>query len=88
MLSVGPPTARIHAMLTVLLLSLCPAVAPPVRPADLILHGGKVVTLDKKSSIAQAVAVRDGRIVAVGTDAVATAAGAFFTPVVALTAGA
>jgi predicted amidohydrolase YtcJ len=38
-------------------------------PADLILHGGKVVTLDKRSSIAQAVAIRDGRFLAVGSDA-------------------
>lgn len=38
-------------------------------PADLILHGGKVVTVDKAFSIAHAVAVREGRIVAVGTDA-------------------
>ena len=56
-------------MLTVLLLTLAPSAAPGMRPADLILHGGKVVTLDRKSSIARAVAVRDGRIVAVGTDA-------------------
>ena len=55
-------------MLTLLLLTLSPA-APPERPADLILHGGKVITLDPKSSIARAVAVREGRIVAVGTDA-------------------
>jgi predicted amidohydrolase YtcJ len=55
-------------MLIVLLLSLSPAAAPPVPPADLILHGGNVVTLDRKSSVAQAVAVRGGRIVAVGTD--------------------
>ena len=38
-------------------------------PADLILHGGKVVTLDKRSSIAQAVAIRDGKFLAVGSDA-------------------
>ena len=56
-------------MLTFLLLTLSSSAAPPTRPADLILHGGKVVTLDRKCSIARAVAVRDGRIVAVGTDA-------------------
>ena len=38
-------------------------------PADLVLTGGKVVTLDARSSIAEAVAVRDGRIFAVGTAA-------------------
>src|SRR5258705_2010038 len=44
------------------------ACAQPV-PADTILHGGKVVTLDKRSSIAQAVAIRDGKFLAVGSDA-------------------
>ena len=38
------------------------------RPPDLILTNGKVVTVDQKFSIAQAVAVADGRISAVGTD--------------------
>lgn len=37
--------------------------------AETVLHGGKIVTLDKRSSIAQAVAVRDGRFLAVGSDA-------------------
>ncbi|MBY0228032.1 MAG: amidohydrolase [Gemmataceae bacterium] len=35
--------------------------------ADLIIRDAKVVTLDAKSSVAQAVAVRAGKIVAVGT---------------------
>ena len=35
---------------------------------DLILHHGKIVTVDAKFSIAQAVAIRDGRIVKVGTN--------------------
>ncbi|WP_219414432.1 amidohydrolase [Pseudonocardia nigra] len=37
-------------------------------PVDLILHSGRVVTLDKTSSVASAVAVHDGRIVAVGSE--------------------
>ena len=37
--------------------------------ADLILTGGKVLTVDGRFSIAEAVAVRDGRILAVGSDA-------------------
>jgi predicted amidohydrolase YtcJ len=41
----------------------------PAVPADTILYGGKVVTLDQRSSVAQAVALRDGRFVAVGGDA-------------------
>jgi predicted amidohydrolase YtcJ len=38
-------------------------------PPDLILHGGKVVTVDKAFTIGQAVAVADRRILAVGSDA-------------------
>lgn len=49
-----------------LLFLLFPILA--AEPADLIVHNAKVVTLDTKSRIAQAVAVRAGRIVAVGTD--------------------
>lgn len=37
--------------------------------ADLILHNGKIVTMDANSSVRQAVAVKDGRITAVGTSA-------------------
>jgi predicted amidohydrolase YtcJ len=36
--------------------------------ADWIFLNGKIITLDKNSSIAEAVAVRDGAIVAVGSD--------------------
>lgn len=39
-----------------------------VRPADLVLWHGTVLTVDAKDRAAQAIAVRDGRIVAVGTD--------------------
>lgn len=38
-------------------------------PADTILTGGKVLTVDDRFSIAQAVALRDGRILSVGSDA-------------------
>lgn len=42
----------------------------PDRPdrADLVLHGGRVLTTDRNFTIAEAVAVRDGRIIAVGAD--------------------
>ncbi len=39
-------------------------------PADLILHHGKVVTLDSADRIASAVVIRDGVIVAVGDEAI------------------
>jgi predicted amidohydrolase YtcJ len=43
---------------------------PPARAADadLILHHGKIVTVDKQFSIHQALAVKDARILRVGTD--------------------
>ena len=37
-------------------------------PADLILRNGKIVTVDRAFSIKQAVAVRGGRVITVGTD--------------------
>ena len=44
--------------------------------ADLVLHNGKIVTVDDRFTIAQAIAVKGERIVAVGTnDAVLKAAG-------------
>ncbi len=55
--------------LPLLLLFAFPLVARAEGPPDLIVHNAKVVTLDAKSRIAQAVAVRDGRIVAVGDSA-------------------
>jgi predicted amidohydrolase YtcJ len=39
------------------------------EPADFIVHNAKAVTLDAKSSIAEAIAVRGGKIIAVGTSA-------------------
>jgi hypothetical protein len=38
--------------------------------ADRVLVNGRILTVDEKDTIAQAVAIRDGRIVAVGTNAV------------------
>ena len=38
------------------------------RPADLVLTGGRIATMDAARSWASALAVRDGRIVAVGAD--------------------
>jgi hypothetical protein len=44
--------------------------APPGLAADLFLYNGKIITVDPSDSIAQAVAVRNGRILAVGADSV------------------
>lgn len=40
-----------------------------VAPADLVLLGGQVITLDPDDRVTQAIAVRGNRIVAVGSDA-------------------
>ncbi|HEX7915329.1 amidohydrolase [Rudaea sp.] len=42
---------------------------PPLQPADLVLLDANIATLDTLQPQAQALAVRDGRIVALGTDA-------------------
>jgi predicted amidohydrolase YtcJ len=57
---------RIVLLLGALLTLTAPALA---ADADLILHHGKIVTVDKSFSIHQALAVKDGRILRVGTDA-------------------
>jgi predicted amidohydrolase YtcJ len=55
---------------TLLLLLLAPACAgppPPAPPPDLVLTGGAIYTLDASRRWADALSIRDGRIVAVGT---------------------
>jgi len=46
-----------------LLLGCSPSLTP-----DMILFNGKIITVDQKSTIAQAVAVKEGKITAVGTN--------------------
>ncbi len=41
----------------------------PAAEADLILHHGKIITVDRDFSVRQAIAVRGGRILAVGANA-------------------
>src|SRR5687768_861853 len=36
--------------------------------ADLIVHHAKIITVDANFSIAEAIAIRDGRIIAIGPD--------------------
>ena len=56
-------------LVVTLLLTLLatPALA---QPADLVLRGGKIITVDKDWRVAQAVAIRDGRFVAIGDEEV------------------
>jgi predicted amidohydrolase YtcJ len=42
--------------------------AEVIRYADLVLHNGKIITVDANFSLAQAIAVRDGKILRVGRD--------------------
>jgi predicted amidohydrolase YtcJ len=49
-----------------LVLLATPALA---QPADLVLRGGNIITVDSDWSAAHAVAIKDGRFVAVGADA-------------------
>jgi len=42
--------------------------APPTAAADMVLMGGKVVTVDAADSVAQAMAVKEGLIQTVGSD--------------------
>jgi predicted amidohydrolase YtcJ len=40
-----------------------------IHHPDMTLVGGKIVTVDQKASIAEAIAIRDGRIIAIGSSA-------------------
>jgi predicted amidohydrolase YtcJ len=61
---------RILFPLAAVAIACTPGDGTSVRPADLVLRGGAVYTVDAARSWATAVAVRDGRIVYVGTDSV------------------
>jgi predicted amidohydrolase YtcJ len=59
------PLCRTLALLAV---TAIPAMAASDAPADLVLSGGTVITLDPAQPRARALAVRDGRVVRVGDD--------------------
>ena len=61
-------------MKQITLLSLSLLLVTTVRaqqPADLILHNGVIYTVDKNNSTAQAVAIKDGKFLVVGSNAAA-----------------
>jgi len=62
---------RLAAVLLAGVVGACRSTAgkQPASPADLVLRGGRVLTLDDRVPRAQALAARAGRIVAVGSDA-------------------
>jgi predicted amidohydrolase YtcJ len=66
-----PHQARTAAWLCIALAGAATTVAAanrPAPPAELVLAGGAIYTVDAARSWAEAVAIRDGRIVYVGTD--------------------
>jgi len=66
-----PPISRpaLRATLAAALVILAGCNDGGTSPADVVLRGGKVVTMDDQRTVAQAVAVKDGRITFVGSDA-------------------
>src|SRR5262245_26850379 len=56
-------------LLSAFVVVLALATSAFAQPADLVLRGGRVITVDKDWRIAQAVTIRDGRFLAVGDDA-------------------
>ena len=54
--------------LVLLLLAQCRSEIPSALAPDMVLSNGKIVTVDQDFSIAQAVAIKDGLLVAVGSD--------------------
>ena len=70
------------AFSTLFVLAACEIAGPSGPPADVVFLNGKVVTVDKDFSLKQAIAVKDGKFVAVGTnDEVRRRAGAATTVV-------
>lgn len=60
-----PPQFLVLALSLVLVSQIVPGAE---SPADLVVLNGKIVTVDPRSSIVEAAAVRDGRFVAVGAN--------------------
>jgi predicted amidohydrolase YtcJ len=59
-------------VLTALTIAVSALVHAAEKPADLVLRHGVVLTVDAKDRVARALAIREGRIVAVGSDSVVT----------------
>ena len=53
----------------VIFLTACWTVAATAQPADVVLTNGKIVTVDDRFSIAQAMAVKGARVIATGSNA-------------------
>ena len=58
---------RLALLLAAILVTGCPGNSPPIEPADMVLLGGKIVTVAEPAEVS-ALAVRDGKIIALGDD--------------------
>ena len=63
-----PPNAAFRWFFAALLTAVTPAFSRAADEADLILHHGRVVTVDNDFAIHQAIAVKAGRVLATGAD--------------------
>jgi predicted amidohydrolase YtcJ len=61
-------TTSIGSFVSLALIAGMPPLAGAAEPPDLILHHGKIVTVDREFSIREAIAIRGEQIVAVGTN--------------------
>ena len=59
---------RVLGLLIVATLALISCLVPAAAMPDLIVHHGNIITVDPKFSTAQAMSIRDGKIVSIGTD--------------------
>ena len=65
------PRRLLTFCLAAIITSGCAEEAPVREPIDLLLHSGQILVLDEADTRAQAMAVKDGRIVAIGANALA-----------------
>ena len=61
--------SRISCVVAAIVVLVAGARSAPAQEIDTVLVNGKILTVDPQSSIRSAVAIRDGRIAAVGSDA-------------------
>jgi adenine deaminase len=61
--------ARTRAVALLTLAAAIVAATASAQTADTLVINGKVITVDDKESVVEALAIRDGRIVATGTSA-------------------
>ncbi len=64
----GMVAKTLAPILLFIFFSQCTSNVPDLLAPERVLYNGKIVTVDQDFSIAQAVAIREGRFVAVGSD--------------------